>query len=460
MANSTECVINPNDHKIYSNMIFNNLEAMSYPDGTLKTFRPFTNECQYDIHLFVKEKGKYKSIHIGEWVLNKTDEDQQYDSSELDALFEVDLTRLTENGSDSHFCALYSEHCHPGYVRVCDRNALKSRCCWNCQKCPPNNMNINGTCTPCGKTEMAVGSTCRELPKRYLDISANPNDLILGTILFLSITGLSLTLFVAVVFIKFNGNKIVKVYGGDLCYMILIGVAILFINPFPFFVKPTTTACIFRASLPAAAFLMCYVPLFLKMSRAYYIFLHVQKSSTMSGLLSSKFLLLCSFGIFAFQFLLSGVWFTSEIPNPDSVLPLNQDCIILTCNGASSPILIFLNLLLSIFFMVSSTVLAFKTMYFPSNYNESRNIAITLYVTSVTWALFIPGYFFYIISENWIMEGVLDLHFMCFDWMHYVAWLVWSQIKIVIIYFERKAGSEVKRIKILTFSLHACQTNK
>ena len=54
--------------------------------------------------------------------------------------------------------------------------------------------------------------------------------------------------------------------------------------------------------------------------------------------------------------------------------------------------------------------------------------------------------FFYIISENWIMEGVLDLHFMCFDWMHYVAWLIWSQIKIVIIYFERKAGSEVKRI--------------
>ena len=242
MANSTECVINPNDHKMYSNMIFNNLEAMSYPDGTLKTFRPFTNECQYNIHLFVKEKWKYKSVYIGGWVLNKTDVDQQYDSSELDALFEVDPIRLTENGSDSHFRALYSEHCHPGYVRVRDPNALKSRCCWNCQKCPPNNMNIYDTCTPCGKTEMAVGSTCIELPKWYLDISANPNDLFLGTILFLSITGLSLTLFVAVVFIKFNGNKIVKAYGGDLCYMILIGVAILFINPFPFFVKPTTTA--------------------------------------------------------------------------------------------------------------------------------------------------------------------------------------------------------------------------
>ena len=58
MANSTECIINPYDRNMYSHMIFNNLEAMSYPDGTLKTFRPFTNECQYDIHLFVQEKGK------------------------------------------------------------------------------------------------------------------------------------------------------------------------------------------------------------------------------------------------------------------------------------------------------------------------------------------------------------------------------------------------------------------
>ena len=126
-------------------MIFNNLEVLSYPDSTLKTFRPFTNECRYDIHLFVKEKGKYKSVHIGEWVVNKTDEDQQYDSSELDALFQMDLTRLTENGPDSHFRALCSEHCHPGYIRIRDRNALKSQSCWNCQKCLPNNININDT---------------------------------------------------------------------------------------------------------------------------------------------------------------------------------------------------------------------------------------------------------------------------------------------------------------------------
>ena len=393
MANSTECVIDPYERKMYSHFIFDNLLKMSYPDGTLKTFRPFTNECQYDIHLFVKEKGKYKSVHIGEWVVNKTDKDQQYDSSELDALFEVDFSRLTENGSGSHFRALCSEPCHPGYVRIRDRNSLKSQCCWNCKKCPPNNININDTCTPCDITEMAVGSACMKLPKHYLDISANPNDPFHGTILFLSIVGLSLTLFVVVLFIKFNGNRIVRAYGRDLCYMILTAIAILFICPFPFLIRPTIIACIFRGSLPGIAFLMCYVPLFLKINRIYRIFLHAQTSVARPALVSSKSLLLCSFGIVAVQFLLSGVWFVSKMPNPDSVLPSNRKYTILTCKGESSPILMLLNLVLSVIFMVSSTVLAFKTRHFPKNYNESKYIGITLYVTCVAWALFFPGYF-------------------------------------------------------------------
>ena len=37
-----------------------------------------------------------------------------------------------------------------------------------------------------------------ELPRRYLDISANPNDPFIGAVLFLSVFGLSLTLFVVV----------------------------------------------------------------------------------------------------------------------------------------------------------------------------------------------------------------------------------------------------------------------
>ena len=108
MANSTECVRNPNGPKEYKHKIFNKLSGSSHPFGTLKTFHQFTNEYQYDIHNFVKEKRKYKSVYIGEWRVNRTDEDQNYDSSKMHTIFEVDLTRLKENSSGSNFRAWFS----------------------------------------------------------------------------------------------------------------------------------------------------------------------------------------------------------------------------------------------------------------------------------------------------------------------------------------------------------------
>ena len=110
-------------------------------------------------------------------------------------------------------------------------------------------------------------------------------------------------------------------------------------------------------------------------------------------------MLLCSFGIVSVQFLLAAVWLASKMPYPDAVVLRKQDCVILTCTGESSPILMLLNVILSVIFMVSSTVLAFKTRHFPKNYNESKYVGITLYVTCVSWALFFPVYFF-ASSEN------------------------------------------------------------
>ena len=397
MSNKLECVINPKKPETYQTKISSFLKKISYPDGTLKNLKFLKNECQYDIHLFVKERGEYKSKHIGKWVVNQTDKDQLHDSSELDVLF--DLTYLRENGSDSHIGARCSEECITGYVKVRDQNEMISQCCWNCQKCPPNNIVQNDSCIPCNEKEKVTESKCVPLPEQYLDMGTNTGYSFQVVILLVSFGGLFSTMFVAVLFIKFNGNRIVRAYGRDLCYMILVGVAILFICPFPFLAKPSTISCIFRGSLPGIAFLTCYAPLFLKINRIYRIFLHAQTSVARPVLVSSKSLLLCSFGIVSFQFLLAAVWLVSKMPYPDAVLSRKGEYVILTCTGESSPILMLLNVILSVIFMISSTVLAFKTRHFPKNYNESKYIGITLYVTCVSWALFFPCYFF-ASSEN------------------------------------------------------------
>ena len=84
----------------------------------LKTPKLLINGCQYDIHLFVKKGVEHKRRYIGKWVVNKTDKDQLHDSSELEALFKIDLKNLKENGSDSDFRGRCSEQCNTGYVKV------------------------------------------------------------------------------------------------------------------------------------------------------------------------------------------------------------------------------------------------------------------------------------------------------------------------------------------------------
>ena len=54
---------------------------------------------------FCKENKKYRSVYIGEWRVNRTDEDQNYGSSKMHTIFEVDLTHLKENSSGSNFRA-------------------------------------------------------------------------------------------------------------------------------------------------------------------------------------------------------------------------------------------------------------------------------------------------------------------------------------------------------------------
>ena len=233
--------------------------------------------------------------------------------------------------------------------------------------------------------------------------------------------------------------------------MILTGVALLFICPFPFLIKPSTTVCIFRGSLPGIALLTCYAPLFLKIIRN--VFVHAQKSPTMPRLLSSKFLLFCSFKIVAIQFLLSGVWIASKTPNADSVLDHNRDYNVITCNGQSSPALKFLNLVLSVIFVISSTVLALKTRHVPANYHESKYIAITLCATCVAWAPFFPGYFF-ASSEN---MGFLREYLICIVCVliRYITLLglFGPKLKVLLFISKEKLGQKSNESQSLSFFL-------
>ena len=63
----------------------------------------------------------------------------------------------------------------------------------------------------------------------------------------------------------------------------------------------------------------------------------------------------------------------------------------------------------------------------------------------------LPRLFFRVIWKYGILEGIPDVHCMCFGWIHYVTWPIWTESKVIALHFERKVESEVEWSNKLQF---------
>ena len=389
------CPFNLTKAKEYSRYFHSVLVKHAYDDGTLfpTNLKPLLMEEQstdgivrYDVHQFTFKNRQQQNAKVWQWTTYRKNENKIKHgvSKFLNTSWyqSTNSSLLKKQGTCSDECPL-------GFVRDHDRNSIKSECCWSCVKCPRNNRIINNTCLPCQKTEVVghLFQTCLLMQETKI----NWNHPIVLCFIILSVLGVCLTVFVALVFCWYNDNLIVRASGRDLSYIILLGICVTFSCCFVFIWQTTQTTCILRGGLPGFSFLTCYAPLFLKTIRIYRIFVGAQVSVSRPAMVSTQSQFIALFAILSTQLLISVVWFVSKTPMPEVIV--TGEYIARHCSGDSSPILLFLNLSLSVIFMVSCTVLAFKTRYFPKNFNEAKFIGITLYITCVGWAVFLPVYF-------------------------------------------------------------------
>ncbi|XP_047144371.1 metabotropic glutamate receptor 3 isoform X1 [Hydra vulgaris] len=403
MKNKTQCVIQTTERK-YNHNLHTLLNKMSYLDGALDDFRtPFlriNRTIKYEIHQFLFNDGKYQNLLRATWELNRPN----LKTHPEDAL-KAGRAKFTfiPDSIDHHFVPVIvcSDPCPVGYIKIKDFNSLKSKCCWDCQKCQPDSISVNDSCIPCNRNEKVESNQCVVLPEVVISLTGPDFDKFMVICIILIAIGLGLVFFVIGLFIYFNGNRIVRCSGRDLCYMILIGLAMLFFCPVTYMVRPSTMTCIFRGALPGTAFLMCYAPLFLRASRIYRIFIHAKTSVSRPALISPQSQVFVVLGIVCVQILLASVWFASKNPAPDYIVSPERDFMIVQCTGDASAVAMLINLTLSVVFMVCCTILAFKTRNFPKNYNEAKFIGVTLYITCVIWSIFLPTY--YLNPEKYLM---------------------------------------------------------
>ena len=287
------------------------------------------------------------------------------------------------------------------------------KCCWECK--------------PCNKLQIVQNNTCADGPLGWIP-NANRtgwvkrecvypkwNDAPAISLGILSFVSLLLTIFTFVFYVKYKQNRLVKASGIELCFVMLIGIALCFIVPLLFIAKPGTFVCSARNVVSSLALVMCYAPLFMKVLRIYRIFTHAKKSVSRPSFVSPRMQLLMTSVLISFQLLFTALLSVTHPAMAKETYVSAREELLLECHIDS--LSFHLNLSYVLLLMVLCTTYAFKTRNFPKNYNESKVIGVTMYVTCAVWAVFIPLYYntlhgilnVYLASATYIITGLVTL---------------------------------------------------
>ena len=388
------CNWKPDESHYYIKELANFLRSNTFTDYTLNFTNPITQKdpylVEYEVLNYVKSSSGFENRKIGKWSLRRSEDGKSgadYLSSNETGTLVFDASAVTWKKGKQNAVSSCRLPC-PGGQIYRRNNGFRKKCCWKCIPCKDNQITDNNICKTCnGESKPDQDrKTCITIPRRQFK-SHRTSNIAVRVYVTISAFGILATIFVTAVFIKNNNKRIVRASGRDLCYFILAGIVLAFVVPFTYYVEPSIYVCAIRSVLPGMAFCMCYSPLFLKTNRIYRIFRNAQTSVTQPPLVSPQSQLIILSGIICVQILLGVAWSLSSSNNiTKTFIPASRDFIIWYCDDGMAPLL--LNLLLSVVFMICCTWYAFKTRNFPKNYNESKYIGITMYITCICWAVF------------------------------------------------------------------------
>ena len=302
-------------------------------------------------------------------------------------------------GDNSTFLpiSVCSTKCQGGEISV--RDPRKPVCCWNCLGGEENEIVVNNTFQACPPRHRPTTdrAACVAIPLLYVSIS----DSLPVMILLLSVLGILLNTFVLGMFIKHRSTKIIKASGTELCYVILAGTYLCFLAPGAFLIEPSTISCGLRRFISGISLTTCYTPLFLKTNRLYRIFRTAKSSLGRPLLISPCSQLLICISLIGLQALLGITWTLADAPAVDYALTNKKTLVVICISDVKT---LFLNLSLCFVLMAANTWYAFKTRKFPKNFNETQTIGVTMYISCMLWAIFVPLYLWSGESSNVFLQ--------------------------------------------------------
>lgn len=357
--------------------LLEHLKNVSFQDSLNTTMKFNKNgevNAMYDIQNFHETHFEKKYVRVGTW-----DEERRGGKLVMKA---EDLK--WRNGNSTVPLSYCSNHCPFGYIKT-TRASYNFSCCWICHLCDKLHIIINNTCAA-GPVGYIPNANRTEWVKRKVLYSKWSGQKSAVLIMISSIC-IMLTLFTLLVFCMLYNNRTVKASGRELCFIILTGILLCFVTPFIYIAKPNDAICYARKTISGLAFAMIYSALFMKINRVYRVFTSAMSTIRRPALVRPKSQVLITIGLILIQVMLTILWCITKPPRATETYYSNTEELILQCK--IDPLLYVSTLGYVIVLMIMCTIYAFKTRKFPKNFNESKYIGVTLYITCIVSALFL-----------------------------------------------------------------------
>ncbi|XP_055030323.2 olfactory receptor CH1 [Misgurnus anguillicaudatus] len=292
---------------------------------------------------------------------------------------------------DSHMKprSVCSESCQPGFRQA----VIKGRpvCCFECVRCPSgeiSNMTDSAECIKCPSEFWSNENQSMCVPKKVEFLSFEEHMGILLTAF--SLSGVSLTIAVALVYYHFMDTPLVKASNTELSFLLLFSLTLCFLCSLTFIGRPTEWSCMLRHTAFGITFALCMSCVLARTIAVVMAF-----RATVPGTSVPQ----CSVplqrsGVFCctiFQVIICTLWLLLAPPMPYKNVAHLVDKIILECDLGSAvgfwAVLGYIGLLAVLCF-----ILAFLARKLPDNFNEAKFITFSMLIFCAVWITFIPAY--------------------------------------------------------------------